>query len=107
MHLRHRLAFAANTPAEPVLRLNIGIALMRLANWEDARQELERATLPDAAGVSQGTVLYYLGMCYEKLGRFADATQAWKKASATAATVTEDGAPIKDLAEAKLTSAAR
>ena len=58
VHLRHRLAFAANTPAEPVLRLNIGIALMRLANWEEARQELERATLPDAAGVSQGTVLY-------------------------------------------------
>jgi tetratricopeptide (TPR) repeat protein len=107
VHLRHRLAFAANTPAEPVLRLNIGIALMRLGNWEDARQELERTTLPDAAGVAQGTVLYYLAICYEKLGRFSDATQAWKKASATAATVTEDGAPIKDLAEAKLSSAGR
>jgi tetratricopeptide (TPR) repeat protein len=105
VHLRHQLAFGANTPAEPVLRLNIGIALMRLGNWEEARAELERTALPDGPGVAQGTVQYHLGACYEKLGRFMDATQAWKKAAASQALLTEDGPPIKELAEARLASA--
>jgi tetratricopeptide (TPR) repeat protein len=105
VHLRHRLAFGANTPAEAVLRLNIGIALMRLGNWDDARIELERTALPDGPGVAQGTVQYHLGTCYEKLGRFTDAAQAWKKAAASAALLTEDGPPVKELAEARLASA--
>ena len=37
------------------------------------------ATVPDGPGVAQGTVQYHLGTCYEKLGRFSDATQAWRK----------------------------
>jgi tetratricopeptide (TPR) repeat protein len=105
MHLRHRLAFGANTPEEPVLRLNIGIALMRLGNWEEARLEFERTTLPDGHGVAQGTVQYHLGTCYEKLGRFTDAAQAWKKAMGSAALLTEDGPPVKELAEARLAGA--
>jgi hypothetical protein len=102
MHLRQGLAFSANTPAEAVYRLNIGVALMRLGNWEDARVELERTTLPEIAGVGRGTVQYHLGTCYEKLGRFNDATQAWRNAKDSAAWLTEDGPPVKDLAEAKL-----
>jgi tetratricopeptide (TPR) repeat protein len=104
VYLRHRLAFAANTPADAVLRLNIAIALMRLGNWDDARVELERITLPDGPGVAMGTVQYHLGNCYEKLGRFADATQAWRKAKDSASSLTEDGSPVKELAEAKLAS---
>jgi tetratricopeptide (TPR) repeat protein len=106
MNLRHRLAFAANTPIEHVLRLNIAIALMRLGNWEDARRELERTTLPDGPGVAQGTVQYHLGECYEKLGRFSDAAQAWRKARDSAAWLTEDGPPVKELAEARLAGTA-
>jgi tetratricopeptide (TPR) repeat protein len=102
MHFRHGLAFGANTPAEPVMRLNIGIALMRLGNWEDARLELERTTLPDGPGVGRGTVEYHLGTCYEKLGRLNDAAQAWRKAKDSAAWLTEDGPPVKELAEARL-----
>ncbi len=105
VHLRHKLAFSANSPAEAVLRLNIGIALMRLGNWDDARIELERTALPDGPGVAQGTVQYHLGTCYEKLGRFTDAAQAWKKAAASAALLTEDGPPVKELAEARLAGA--
>ena len=88
-----------------MLRLNIGIALMRLGNWDDARIELERTALPDGPGVAQGTVQYHLGTCYEKLGRFTDAAQAWKKAAASAALLTEDGPPVKELAEARLAGA--
>jgi tetratricopeptide (TPR) repeat protein len=102
MHLRHGLAFGANTPAEPVMRLNIGIALMRLGNWEDARLEFERTTLPDGPGVGRGTVQYHLGTCYEKLGRLNDAAQAWRIARDSAAWLTEDGPPVKELAEARL-----
>jgi Flp pilus assembly protein TadD len=89
-----------------VLRLNIGIALMRLGNWEDARVELQRAALPDGRGVAQGTVQYHLGTCYDKLGRFAEAAQAWRKARDSAAWLTEDGPPVKELAEARLANAA-
>ena len=53
-------------------------------------------------GVAQGTAQYHLGTCYEKLGRFTDAAQAWKKAAASAALLTEDGPPVKELAEARL-----
>jgi tetratricopeptide (TPR) repeat protein len=106
MHLRHALAFGANTPAEPVIRLNIGTALMRLGNWEDARMEFERTTLPDGPGVGRGTVQYHLGTCYEKLGRFNDAAEAWRKAKDSAAWLTEDGPPVKELAEARLGASA-
>jgi tetratricopeptide (TPR) repeat protein len=106
LHLRRLLA---SQPAndEQVLRLNIGIALMRLGNWQDARAELERVKLPSGGGVSDGTVQYLLGLCYEATGLFADAEKAWTTAKGSDAMLTGDGPPVKDLAAVKLASIAR
>jgi hypothetical protein len=102
LNLRHQLASGANASNEPVLRLNIAIALMSLGNWADAKAELEKVQLPDGKGVGQGTVNYLLGLCNEALGQFGDAMKAWTAARNSEANVTEDGPPVKELAAAKL-----
>lgn len=48
LDLRYRLASAGGTPEEPVVRLNIAIALIRLGNWADARAELDKVRLRSA-----------------------------------------------------------
>jgi tetratricopeptide (TPR) repeat protein len=106
LHLRRLLASQPGTD-EPVLRLNVGIALMRLGNWQDARAELERVRLPSGGGVSDGTVQYLLGLCYEAGGLFADAEKAWANAKGSDGMLTTDGPPVKDLAAAKLAAIAR
>jgi tetratricopeptide (TPR) repeat protein len=106
LHLRRLLASQPGND-EQVLRLNIGIALMRLGNWQDARPELERVSLPPGGGVSDGTVQYLRGLCYEALGLFADAEKAWTTAKGSDALLTADGPPVKDLAAGKLASIAR
>lgn len=106
--LQLRRGLAAQAPSdEDVLRLNIGIALMRLGNWQDARGELERVKLPAGGGVSDGTVQYLLGLCFEALGLFADAEKAWTIARSSEALLTPDGPPVKDLAAAKIAAIAR
>ena len=103
LDLRHRLPTAINTPEEPVVRLNLAIALMHAKSWAAARSELERVTLPSAPGISNGTVQYLLGLCYEALGLANDAARAWKTAAAdTTGLLTEDGPPIADMAASKL-----
>jgi hypothetical protein len=101
LHLRRLLA-AQSGADEPVLRLNMAIALMRLGNWPEARVELERVHLPSGGGVSDGTVQYLLGLCFESLGQFAEAEKAWTVAKGSDALLTGDGPPVKDLAAAKL-----
>ena len=106
LHLRRLLASQPGND-EPVLRLNIGIALMRLGNWQEARAELERVHLPAGGGVSDGTVQYLLGLCYEAVGLVADAEKAWTNAKGSEAMLTGDGPPVKDLAAVKLASIGR
>jgi tetratricopeptide (TPR) repeat protein len=48
---------------------------MALPLWEEARAD---ARTPAA---DQGRILFALGVCYSKLGREGDATQAWEQAS--------------------------
>jgi membrane-associated protease RseP (regulator of RpoE activity) len=99
--LRHRLTTAGRDD-EGVLRLNIGIALIALENWQDALAAFEGIRLGTGGGVADGTLQYYRGICYNRLGKFAEATQAWTAAKNTDAWLTEDGPPIKALAEARL-----
>lgn len=88
---------------EPVVRLHLAVALMRVGNWAEARNELSRVSLPPGPGVSGGTVQYLLGLCYEASGQPAEAERAWRAAAAAAdSLLTEDGPAVKDLAERKL-----
>ncbi len=105
--LRARLAGQVDPAEEAVLRLNLAAALARVQAWSEARTELQRVKLPDGAGVANGTVQYLLGLCADKLGNRAEAEAAFKAAAASDSLLTEDGPPVKDLAQAKLTEIQR
>jgi hypothetical protein len=100
--LRNRLASSPNTTEEAVIRLNLAAALIRLESWGEAQAELQKVQLPDGPGVGKGTVQYLLGICADKLGSRADAETALKAAAASDSLLTENGPPVKELAEAKL-----
>ncbi len=58
--------------------------------------------LNDGPGVSAGTVQYLLGLAAERMGNTAEAQAPFTAAAASSALITEDGLPVKDLAEARL-----
>jgi hypothetical protein len=108
LDLRQQLPSAMNTRDEPVVRLNLAIALMHARSWTLARAELERVTMPPGPGISNGTVQYLLGLCYDALGLPADAARVWKVAAADATgLLTEDGPPIADMAASRLAALER
>lgn len=102
--LRARLAASTDRASpDPIVRLNLAVALMRLGNWAEARGELSKIQLAAGPGVSNGTVQYLLGLCHEALGQMADAQKAWRAAATDAESLlTEDGPAVKELAERKL-----
>jgi predicted Zn-dependent protease len=100
--LRSRLLAPADPTEEAVMRLNLAAALARVEAWSDAKTELQNVKLPDGAGVANGTVQYLLGLCADRLGNRADAEAAYRAAAASDSLLTEDGPPVKDLAQAKL-----
>lgn len=102
VELRNRLQSQADPVTDSVIRLNLAVALARAGNWPEARLELQRVKLNDGPGVAAGTVQYLLGLAAERMGNLAEAEAAWKAAAATTALETEDGLPVKDLAEARL-----
>ncbi len=87
---------------ESIIRLNLAAALARLQAWSDARTELQKVKLPEGPGVGNGTVQYLLGLCADNLGNRAEAETAFKAAAASESWMTEDGPPVKELAEARL-----
>ncbi len=100
--LRSRLS-QPGAPADPVVRLNLAVALMRLGNWSEARAELSTTRMAAGPGVSNGTVQYLLGLCHAALGQPAEAEKAWRAAAADSESLlTEDGPSVKELAERKL-----
>ena len=100
--LRGRLQQPGDPITDSVMRLNLAVALARVGAWADARLELQRVKLNDGPGVSAGTVQYLLGLAAERMGNTAEAQAAFTAAAASSALITEDGLPVKDLAEARL-----
>jgi hypothetical protein len=103
--LRHLLE--RNPEADEARYASLGLArgLMLRGNRTLALQFLTRANLATVkSGISQGTVLYYQGRCYEELGDAAQAvihyTRAKEYPDATMGTV--DGLPIADLADRRI-----
>ena len=96
--LRHRLV-ATEAADVPVVELNLAVALMGTEAWAEASRLLQTTKLPQGPGVSQGTVQYLLGLCYEQLRQFADAERAFRAAASTEGSLlTQDGPPVKELA---------
>ena len=100
--LRNRLQTQGEPLTDSVMRLNLAVALARVGAWPEARLELQRVKLNDGPGVAAGTVHYLLGLAAERMGNIAEAEAAFKIAAASTALDTEDGLPVKDLAEARL-----
>jgi len=63
--------------------------------------------LPEGAGVANGTVQYLLGLCADRLGNRAEAETAFRAAAGSDSLLTEDGPPVRDLANARLTELQR
>jgi hypothetical protein len=100
--LRARLSDSKDPAEQAAIRLNLAAALARLEAWSEARAELQQVTLSDGPGVGSGTVQYLLGLCAARLGNRADAEAAFKAAAASSHLLTEDGPPVRELAEARL-----
>jgi hypothetical protein len=100
--LRNRLQSPGEPILDSVMRLNMAVALARVGAWSEARLELQRVKLNDGPGVAAGTVHYLLGLAAERMGNIPEADAAFKIAAASTALETEDGLPVKDLAEARL-----
>jgi antitoxin (DNA-binding transcriptional repressor) of toxin-antitoxin stability system len=105
--LRARLGEAKDPAEQAAIRLNLAAALTRLESWNDARTELQQVTLTDGPGVGTGTVQYLIGLCSARLGNRAEAETAFKAAAASNNLLTEDGPPVKELAEARLAELTR
>lgn len=98
---RSRLTTAS--PAEqPFVRLNLGVALMRLGDFSGAQEQFEAVKLAPGHGISQGTQQYLLGLALEGLGDSPGAQRAWQAAAASEAWLTDGGPPVKPLAERRL-----
>jgi hypothetical protein len=100
--LRNRLQAPGDPILDSVMRLNMAVALARVGAWSEARLELQRVKLNDGPGVAAGTVHYLLGLAAQRMGNVAEAEAAFRTAAASSALETEDGLPVKDLAEARL-----
>jgi len=100
--LRSRLLTPPDPTQEAVMRLNLAAALARVEAWSDAKTELLNVKLPDGSGVANGTVQYLLGLCADRLGNRADAEAAYRAAASSDSLLTEDGPPVRELAQAKL-----
>jgi tetratricopeptide (TPR) repeat protein len=100
--LRTRLLSPSNPAEESIIRLNMAAALARLQAWSEARTELQKVKLPEGPGVGNGTVQYLLGLCADNLGNRSEAELAWRTAASSESFLTEDGPPVKELAEAKI-----
>jgi hypothetical protein len=100
--LRAQLGESKDPQEQAAIRLNLAAALTHLEAWTEARNELRQVTLTEGPGVGPGTVQYMLGLCHARLGNRADAEAAFTAAAASSNLLTDDGPPVKDLAEAAL-----
>ena len=101
--LRNRLVVEPSS--EPLARLNLALCHMALGNYETALKEhLPRITLPAEPGISQGTVYYHTGVCYQRLEEKAEAARMFREAlQFPEATIqSNDGPRVTPLAEWKL-----
>jgi hypothetical protein len=106
--LRHRMV------VEPAIAglagLNVALCHMQLGDYETALKEyLPQVTLAETTGISRGTVLYYTGLAYLRLGERAEAARIFQQALAfEGATIqSNDGPRVVPLAQRRLREAGR
>jgi hypothetical protein len=89
-------------------QLNLAIASAHFGDFAAAHDHLMKAKveLPNRAGLSQGTGLYYLGLALEKLGYKEQAVEAYKAAAAAkdATLFNNDGPSVAPIAARRATA---
>ncbi len=104
-HLRLQLLGARGEEAAH-LKLNLALALMHFRRFDKALELLRDTRLASTRGVSQGTLDYYTGVCFLKLGGVyaSEAAQAFRAAlkAKDATLFGPDGPLVAPLAKAAL-----
>lgn len=104
-HLRLQLLGARGEEAAN-LKLNLALALMHFRKFDKALELLRDTRLATTRGVSQGTLDYYTGVCFLKLGGvyISEAAQAFRAAlkAKDATLFGPDGPLVAPLAKAAL-----
>ena len=101
--LRHRIVVEPENTQ--LASLNAGLCHMELGDYETALKEyLPRVVLTDTKGISQGTVLYYTGLAYMKLGENGEAIRNFQQALEfpEATLQSNDGPKVVPLAQRRL-----
>lgn len=101
--MRHRMV--AEPAIEPLARLNLALGHLQLRDYETALKEhLPKIKMPGSRGICQGTVYYYMGLSYQRLGERADAARWYREALkyAEATLQSNDGPRVAGLAERRL-----
>jgi len=89
---RLRSRSATDDTDRGVALLNLGIAYMHFRAYDKAQSEgLGRATVAKGPGVSEGTVLYYRGLCALRRGDPGAAKSAFESAAAAAGSTIDSG----------------
>jgi hypothetical protein len=89
---RLRSRAAADDGDRGAALLNLGVAYMHFRAYDKAESEgFARAALPAVTGVSQGTVLYYRGLCALRRGNPGAARSAFEQARAQAGSTLDSG----------------
>ena len=101
--LRQRMA--RDPEVESLAHLNLGLAFIQLGDFETAlKDHLPLASLPASRGISQGTVLYYTGLAYLRLGERGDAARNFQQALQfpEASVQSNDGPKVRPLIQRHL-----
>jgi hypothetical protein len=89
---RLRSRAATDESERGVALLNLGVAFMHFRQYDRAQTEgFARATLPRGTGISEGTVLYYRGLCALRKGDPAAARTAFQAAAAATGSTLDTG----------------
>ena len=97
MDLRHQVDGYPGTEPAAFARLNLALCAMHFGDFAAAHEHLlkARGELPQRAGLSQGTALYYLGLALERLGYAKEAADAYRAAAAAKdATLFDNDGPL-------------
>jgi PEGA domain/PDZ domain len=104
---RLRARAATDDGTRGVALLNLGIAYMHFRAYDKAMSEgLSRATLPRGPGISEGTVLFYRGLCALRRGDPGEAKSAFQVAAgAPSSTIDSGDGPSAGAAAARMLAA--
>jgi tetratricopeptide (TPR) repeat protein len=102
MDLRQQVEGYPGSEPAAFARLNLALCAMHFGDFAAAHEHLlkARGELPQRAGLSQGTALYYLGLALERLGYRKEAMDSYRAAAAfkDATLLNNDGPSVAPMA---------